>query len=332
MSCEHTAELSGPTSLLPRSGVLMTLLIVMALCWPQTPRAYAQGGIYISSSVDTTGRVSAWSVTNVQDMQHQAHARITLQSPNGRNVSAYRQDNIALGWARADTSLAYDANDLGVYTFRSVHDAYCVFMGWFISNVALNPPGTTVPYVLLSLRTSGSISSDNAASSEFNRRLGTTSLGTRYYSPQAYWGTGVEIAGEVFPSSFAGSITIHREVREEKLYAGSILIQQSAPPIYLDTSDNELRDDNPQPGGRVYDLDAPGIGGASVGTINRFRVNFRQWAVLNSLGGLRVSPIDLYWYSRVSIIGTTSGDQLRNDIPGDNVAGAGQTETTWNLQ
>lgn len=78
---------------------------------------------------------------------------------------------------------------------------------------------------------------------------------------------------------------------------------------------------------------APGVtnNGGPLGTIYRVRCNFRQWAVLNSIP-LVVSPIDLYWFSRESIVVTSGGDQLKSDVSGDNIAGEGVTNTTWNLQ
>ncbi len=101
-----------------------------------------------------------------------------------------------------------------------------------------------------------------------------------------------------------------------------------------DTSPNDVRDDDPQSGGsggKVYDLDAPGVGGGfPVGTILRIRTNFRQWATLSS-GGNRLSA-DLQWFSRVSIIKTSGNDALQSDVGGDNVAGTGTTNLSWNLQ
>jgi hypothetical protein len=265
-------------------------------------------------------------------MQHEGYVTTALQSPNGRVASA-SGTWLGQGHSRADVYLPFASNDLGTYTVSSYHSAYCAIMGWFILQ-RLTQSSTTVPYVLLALQTSGTIPDDNAGKTAFNNALGTTTLGTRYYSTQAYWGTGVQIVGTVYPTDLADSITIRREVREDKIFQGNTLYQQTAPPIYDDTSPANLRDDYPLSGGSahtIYDLDAPGIADAPVGTILRMRTNFREWAVLNSKA-LVVSPIDLYWYSRVSIIGTSTGDQLKTDVPGDNVAGVGQTKTTWNLQ
>jgi len=116
-----------------------------------------------------------------------------------------------------------------------------------------------------------------------------------------------------------------------------------------DTLPTASRDDDPQSGGsqgNVYDLDFPRIqstGAAPVGAIGRIRVKFRQWAEVNmpagavpppagaGVGGQKVSA-DFPWFSRISIIKTSTGDQLRTDVAGDNASGTGSTNVTWNLQ
>ncbi len=99
-------------------------------------------------------------------------------------------------------------------------------------------------------------------------------------------------------------------------------------------SGDTLRDDDPQSGGssgKVYDVDAPGTGNVPadpVNTIARLRANFRQWAIS---GSQKVSD-DMNWFSRISVIKTANGDVLSNEIAGDNVAGIGTTNLSWNLQ
>ncbi len=83
--------------------------------------------------------------------------------------------------------------------------------------------------------------------------------------------------------------------------------------------------------GKVYDVDAPGTGNVPadpVNTIARLRANFRQWAIS---GSQKVSD-DMNWFSRISVIKTANGDVLSNEIAGDNVAGIGTTNLSWNLQ
>jgi hypothetical protein len=192
----------------------------------------------------------------------------------------------------------------------------------------------TVLLVTLTLRTSGSVSTDNSASSTYASLLGTTSLGAFMSSGTGNHirRNGVEIVATASPSNYTGSITINREVVATKNYNDMTLTGSAGP--FADTSDASLRDDDPLSGGssgKVYDLDAPGIGSIAstpLNTILRRRTNFRQWA---TVGGNRVST-DLTWFQRISIIKTSSGDQLNNDLSGDNTVGTGATNLTWNFQ
>jgi hypothetical protein len=300
-----------------------------------TPAAAQMGyaTIYSGASTGSNGTVYGWGVTDVTytDSYHTAQVTTWLSSPNGRYANG---GGTAYNFVRGDTSLPYVANDLGTYFVSSTHYGTCQISGPLWPSPVPTNKQTTVPYVVLTLRNAGTVSADNGGLSEFNSRLGSTNLGTRYYPTYAIWGTGVEIVGTVYPTNFTGSITIRREIREDKTYVGSSLLRQDAPPIHDDTTDDLMRDDLPQSGGsggKVYDLDAPGMGGIPNGATYRVRTNFRQWAVLNSLS-LVVSPIDLYWYSRISVKGTATGDQLATDVSGDNVASVGVTKTTWNLQ
>jgi hypothetical protein len=66
-----------------------------------------------------------------------------------------------------------------------------------------------------------------------------------------------------------------------------------------------------------------------VGTVVRRRINFKLYT---TVGNITLPQSVLYWYVRQSIIKTSSGDQLLNDISGDNTVGIGATALTWNLQ
>ncbi|HSR51101.1 MAG TPA: hypothetical protein VLV83_09740, partial [Acidobacteriota bacterium] len=117
-----------------------------------------------------------------------------------------------------------------------------------------------------------------------------------------------------------------------KVYQNTTLIN-TVGPIPDDTSADVLRDDDPQSGGstgRVYDLDAPAfsVPGSEVGSIRRRRDNFTQWAAFD---GMRASS-DFHWFFRMSLIETTSGEILHNDVSSDNRLGVGITKQTWNLQ
>jgi hypothetical protein len=196
----------------------------------------------------------------------------------------------------------------------------------------------TVIRVDLALRTGGSVSFDNSAFGVYSSAMGTSSLGTFFSTGSSanHWRTGVEIIGAVLPNNFPNAIVLEREVVSHKRYKdasqGSTLVETLGP--FSDTSDPLLRDDNPQSGGsagKVYDLDAPSLsiaGADPVGTISRNRTNFRQWATLN---GVRVSG-DLTWYSVKSVMKTANGIELNSLIANDNVAMAGITLLSWNLQ
>jgi hypothetical protein len=183
------------------------------------------------------------------------------------------------------------------------------------------------------------VSSDNAGISAYNSALGTTNLGIFYShgTSDEYWRvSGVEIVGLVAPSNYTGPIVLHRTIVELRTYNDNNSTPSQIVTNVDDTSDPQLRDDDPQSGGsggKVYDLDAPGIGllgSAPYGAIFRRRVNFSAYAVVGY--GHHTSSNILNWYARESVIKTTSGDQLLYDIPGDNVVGTGTTNLTLNLQ
>jgi hypothetical protein len=161
-------------------------------------------------------------------------------------------------------------------------------------------------------------------------RLGTDRLGTFFSTGGAsqFWRTGVEIVGIVEPNDFVSTIEFKRTV-DFRGYRDMTLIDSRT---FTETPSASNTDSDPQSGdsaGKVYNVDAPGITGSGfVGTIYRMRTNFCQWAEFE---GKRVSD-DLEWFSRISMIKTSGRDELRNDIPGDNIAGPGTTKLTWNLR
>ncbi len=205
-----------------------------------------------------------------------------------------------------------------------------------ISIIGGSGPATVV-WVTLSLRTGfgQAPSSDNSKSGQYLSSLGSlNTLGTFFSTGTSahLWRMGVEIVGTVSPSNFTGTIILQRKVDATCTYNVSTLISPCSGP-FPDTSDPSFRDDDPQSGGSngiVYDLDAPalGTGSSPVNTLLRVRTNFRQWATLN---GVPVS-YDFLWYSRISVIKSSSGDNLANDVAGDSTAGTGTTNLSWNLQ
>lgn len=197
----------------------------------------------------------------------------------------------------------------------------------------------SVLWVTLTLRTSGSVSSDNAARAAIGQVQGNSSptLGTVYHSGATstkgnFWGNAVEIVGTVAPSNFEEKIMLDRARVATNVFYNNVLETGNSGGANPDTSNAVLRDDDPRPNGRVYDYDAPGIPtlppSAAVGTTRRQRINFNEFAMYN---GKKASD-DLPWFSRMSIVRTTGQDAIINDVPGDNVAGQGMTLLTWNLQ
>jgi len=289
------------------------------------------------ANIGSDGRVFGWGVTDVTNysMFHMAGATTTLPSPVKHQQAT--SNNSAQNWTRTDVSLPFDADDLGTYLVSTGHTGYCYWCYCWILDTT-SPAQTTLPWVTLTLRTSGATSPDNGARNQYIFLMGYDALGSFFSQGQGtnnIWRTAVEVVGTVWPSFFTGSITLQRQIVESRGYLGNgpnpyqILTNQP------DTSDPGLRDDDPQSGysgGKVYDLDAPGIGSAGgdpVGTVRRRRTNYLQWATLPN--GTVVSS-NFYWFSRHSIVKTGGGDQKQNDIPNDNVAGLGMTALTWNLQ
>ena len=208
----------------------------------------------------------------------------------------------------------------------------------------------TVLQVTLALRdgSDGNVTSDNSGGVTYVIVLGSLTLGTFQSSGSGnhLWRTGVEIVGTVEPSNYTGSITIQLEISVIRTFADmSLKAVERGSLAHWQFARIKAR--------KIYELMTirnlvPGrqrsmilmlqplvtSGSAPVNTILRVRTNFRQWATVKSSDGLsdvRVSA-DKTWFSRISITKTGSGDVLRTDVSGDNVAGNGATALTWNLQ
>jgi hypothetical protein len=289
--------------------------------------------------VASDGIVHGWGVTDVTTytMYHVAYVSVTLTSPNGRQ--AHLDVHSAHNSVREDVYLPFDPNDLGQYELVSMHHAFCnLVMDWIFYEL-LNEAETTVPYVTLQLRNSGSVSTDNHARDAYNQWNGTTALGTYKSTVDGYWQTGVEIVGTVSPNTYTGLIFLERQILGRRDYNKSTTANPIFPPCpgnptCDDTSYDLFRDSDPQSdysNGRVYDLDMPGLGPLSTdNTYSRYRVNFREYAMAEGVP-VQVSP-DLRWYSRLSIQRTNGQTNLKTDVTGDNVSGSGATKLSWNLQ
>ena|SRR5687768_110523 len=199
----------------------------------------------------------------------------------------------------------------------------------------------SVLWVTISLRTSGSIPTENAARAAIGILQGSflPSLGTIYHTGPTstkgkFWGNAVEIVGTVAPSNFEEKIMLNRDRVEVRVYFGAnnTLEPTNSGGAQPDNSDAMLRDDDPRTNGKIYDYDAPGFPALpstiTVGTTRRMRINLKEFAMYN---GKKASD-DFPWFSRMSIVKTTGQDAINTDVPGDNVAGTGTTPLTWNLQ
>ena len=199
----------------------------------------------------------------------------------------------------------------------------------------------SVLWVTITIRTSGSISSDNNAKSVIGQVQGNSSptLGTIHHTGARsalgqFWGNGAELVGAVAPKNFEEKIMLDRERLAANYFIGAnnTLETGNSGGAQSDTSNVVLRDDEPKPNGKIYDYDAPGLGNLPsiypAGTTRRQRINFREFAMYN---GKKASD-DFFWFSRISIVKTAGTDALSTDVPGDNVAGQGSTPLTWNLQ
>ena len=323
--------------MLPCAASLATILlgVVALLVLPSAAYSYS---MYSGTSVGGDGTVLGWGVTNASfpNMWHTAYVRSTLQSPNGRRVDSGTLSND--NSVRADISLSYDGTDLGDYFVTSYSDGYCHRVNTYLFRYTFSGSEITVPYVVFTLRTSGTVSADNGGRASYIGYLGYDALGCFFSQgtdPKA-WRTGVEIMGTVFPSFYTGMITIKRTIIDARWYnynnANPVDSWSNVPD---NTPDPFLRDDDPQSGyssGKVYDLDAPFMASGSnnpMGFVWRRRVNFLQWATLPD--GTPVSG-NLYWYSRLSIIKQSGGDQKETTFSDDNLAGLGTTALSWNLQ
>ena len=302
---------------------------------------------YSGVAVTSGGPINGWGVTDayVSGMHHTAYVSTSLRSPKARNSSSGWRN--ATSTVRADVSLLWDSTDLGSYLETSNHKYYCdAAMRFFV--LANTTGSTTVPYVVLSLRTSGLVFLDNSGLSEYQREEGTNSLGVFYFtgiSPDQHdrgWRTGVEIDGLVLPTSYTGNIYIKRWIIEKDVYNGCTYVPGEHQVNVDDTTPigSHLQDYEPQSGGSrgwVYDLDAPWLGftdAAPAGSLFRKRVNFKQWAVIldAQMKEVKVSG-DLPWFSRLSVYkngdGTTS---LEASFANDNMAGSGPTKLSCSLQ
>lgn len=188
------------------------------------------------------------------------------------------------------------------------------------------------------MRSAGNVSADNHADHAYLSSVGTNSLGPIITTiGSGTCGVGVEFAGRVTPSNYAGLITLRREKLQGTAYQNATARPDIVSPPGDDTSSTLLLDQFPQSDasmGIVYDLDARGINAAGNDTY-RSRTNFRQYAVLGDRLSAKKISSDFLWFAAVSCRVTLFGFgslTFASDVPTDNAVGPGTTRLTWNLQ
>jgi hypothetical protein len=149
--------------------------------------------------------------------------------------------------------------------------------------------------------------------------------------------TGVQFSGTVTPDDYKGLVIMKRTLVQGALYdgvSGQVGTYPSAGHPPDDTSQDGVRDDDPQSGGSkgvVYDLDAPGpVDVFPSGTTRYTRFNFSEYAVLDDKRN-SVPVADAFaWFSRVACAMNQDNPRivyLLNNA-GDNQVGKGTTSIT----
>jgi hypothetical protein len=309
---------------------------------PEDPNCQAPYHIGDSAGFDVHSRLTLGSITGV-GKGHTKTVQVTFTpSPSTTAITLNLSTTTGSGSAVFDASgqssmTVSESESILIRGVTESSTAGNIRLEAKRNNLTIASFNFTVVKITLSLRTSGSVSSDNSARSAVIDALGSDALTTRFSngSTTQIWRTSVEIVATVLPANFAGPVVITREVIGFRNFNDMIQIESGG--TNPDPSDPIFRDDDPQSGGsggKVYDVDAPGITltvldpNAPLNTIARNRTNFRQWALVD---GVKASD-DLLWFTRLSIRKTLIGEILQSDVAGDNIAGSGTTNLTWNLQ
>ena len=215
----------------------------------------------------------------------------------------------------------------------------------------------SVIWVTLSMRISGKITddTDDDVSSRYSSANGTSEL-----EAFAVGKNGVVFKGAVAPSNFIDAIHLKRAIVSTATYADTGNGQTLSPNQVSSTGSYTCgsvdltlcfddsgtvgvhTDNTPPPNGNLYDWDVPGIDTVDLpqtpNYVSRQRVNFEEYASYN---GKRAS--DLFaWYNRSSacvlknqdgsfIVTFCSNLSPSRAVTGDDQAGAGSTNTSWNL-
>ena len=262
-------------------------------------------------------------VIEVANNPNNQQITLTISSSSGTGAAQFTSNNTTSRTITATT----DVEIKGI-TESSTKDNIRIEAK--IGNISLAVETFTVILIDLSLRISGSVSSDNEAKAFYEQQVNRNASLGQIKDIILRCCYGVEIVGTVVPNDFDGEIVLQRRVEGGRDFLDSSQIgpEYSGP----DTSLPGFRDDFPPPNGKIYDLDAPcpvNDQDDPNGSISRLRANFKQWATLNNK---RVSG-DLLWFVRISSLKISLGNfEFSNNITGDNTAGLGTTPLTWNLQ
>ena|GEM_PF-2885815 len=212
-------------------------------------------------------------------------------------------------------------------------DAQIVNSGGYRTSVASPAVQFTVVNVVLSLQNSGSLASDNSATSFLP--LAQRSLSRYIYGSAGNTSCAVpyQITGIVSPADYTKVITLRRTATARGYTNGTLTLQRDS---VDDPGSEVLRDTDPQSGGssgKVYDADQPSsdfdVTDQPI-TNRRLRANFEEYAVLGN-PSVAVSG-NLALYTRVSCTLSGSGIAFDDSLPGDNQAGLGTTPLTNDLQ
>lgn len=221
-----------------------------------------------------------------------------------------------------------------------------------MNNVVIFRHKFSVVKVTIDPKFAGTIPDDNKAKEAYltevspsSSDIGTpnfTGLGAFASDNKFRCAIGVQFTGTVIPTNYTGTVVLRRTLIHSFLYDDQANVLFEGPNTDFppnDTSEDPLRDDDPQSGnsnGKVYDLDGPGpLNVFPSGTLRRFRANFSEYAVLDDKNNNVSASDQLPWYARVSCK-TDENDpriiSLTNDIPGDNKGDKGTTTLTPSLQ
>jgi hypothetical protein len=223
------------------------------------------------------------------------------------------------------------------YPFNWQGQVICSKVGTFFSQSG----GSTITDVSATITMKSvagqTVSADDSALSNYRTATGTTSLGPILENGLAKGcGIGFETAGTLSPSTYVGTVIIHRTIVSQGLYINTAA-QTPAPNFTDDTSNPGLQDENPTdsvPNGKVYDLDAPTQIPPTIGPdVYRYRTNFYTYAAIpdGTPAGIAISPQYLF-YVRLSCTYNGAARSFATDVAGDNQSATGSTNLTWDLR